>query len=156
MVFTTKGFQPINFQSPKSIWKTEIPDKPMISHFKPVTTRIERCIKIAVRPSSFYVTTRFITGFQVPVDTYCRKLYIIRTLQPNDVERISVAQNDRAITGFPPPPFQIKIRTRIFQAGTHQLNRFFNRGFSHSSKGEKTDFGNYHHNFNLTLDLEPP
>ena len=75
----------------------------LFQHFKPVTTRIERCIKITVRPSSFYVTTRFITGFQVPVDTYCRKLYITRSLQPNMVERFSVAQNDRTITGFPPP-----------------------------------------------------
>ena len=31
------------------------------------------------------------------------KLFITRTCQPNIVERISIAQNDRAITGFPPP-----------------------------------------------------
>ena len=53
------------------------------------------------------------------------------------------------------PPFQIKIPTRTSLTKIHQLERFFNRGFSHSPKGEKTDFGNYPPNFNLTLELEP-
>ena len=96
-------FNLLTFSHPSPSGKLKRLTSLLFQHFKPVTTRIERCIKIAVRPSSFYVTTRFITGSQVPVDTYSRKLYITRTLQPNDVERISVAQNDRAITGFPPP-----------------------------------------------------
>ena len=98
-----KVFNLLTFSHPSPSGKLKRLTSLLSQHFKPVTTRIERCIKITVRPSSFYVTTSFITGFQVPVDTYGRKLYITRTLQPNDVEKISVAQNDRAITGFPPP-----------------------------------------------------
>ena len=54
------------------------------------------------------------------------------------------------------PPFQIKIPTRTSLTGIHQLDISFNSGFSHSPKGEKTDFGYYPPNFNLTLELEPP
>ena len=96
-------FNPLTFSHPSLSGKLKRLTSLLFQHFKPVTTRIERCIKITVRPSSFYVTTRFITGFQVPVETYGRKLFITRTCQPNIVERISIAQNDRAITGFPPP-----------------------------------------------------
>ena len=110
-----KVFNLLTFSHPSPSGKLKHLTSLLFQHFKPVTTRIERCIKIAVRPSSFYVTTRFITGFQVPVDTYCRKLYITRTLQPNDVERISVAQNDRAITGFPPPFFRSRFGQELLK-----------------------------------------
>ena len=93
----------LTFSHPTPSGKLKCLTSLLFQHFKPVTTRIEQCIKITVRPPSFYVTTRFITGFQVPVETYGRKLYTTITLQPNDVEMISVAQNDRVITGFPPP-----------------------------------------------------